>query len=400
MASKEPLKTTIGARLSNIGKNLLILLVSLTLVLGVCELILRVYNPLGFRIRGDKIILPINKKEIIHHEHGLGKLDKVVVHQSNSLGFRGPEPPADFSRALTIVTVGGSTTECFDLAEDKTWSHRLGVDLQHDFQPLWLNNAGLSGNSTFGHYILIQDYLVKLKPKVVIFLVGINDLGIRDERDFDQRIHGFNARSLERFLASAAVHSELAAAALNLYRFYFPKSVMINNQNDPQEIDLKKLPDFRVTPENLIAIIEDHRDHYLGPYKNRLEKLITICREHHMVPVLLTQPVLYGDVVDKATGVSLGHKFVAKDMDGATAWDVLELYNEVTRQVGRERGVLVIDLARQMPKNSLYFYDLMHYTNAGAARMAEIIAAPLTPFLAQKFPSFYKGGLTPRAAAP
>jgi hypothetical protein len=98
--------------------------------------------------------------------------------------------------------------------------------------------------------------------------------------------------------------------------------------------------------------------------------------------------------------VSLGHKFVAKDMDGATAWDVLELYNEVTREVGRERGVLVIDLARQMPKNSLYFYDLMHYTNAGAAKMAEIIAAQLTPFLAQKFPSYYKGNLPPRAAAP
>ena len=55
-------------------------------------MILRVYNPLGFRIKGDKIILPINKKEIIHHEHGLGKLDRVVVHQSNSLGFRGLSP--------------------------------------------------------------------------------------------------------------------------------------------------------------------------------------------------------------------------------------------------------------------------------------------------------------------
>ena len=123
------------ARLGNIGKNLLVLLISLILVLGLCELILRVYNPLGFRIKGDKIILPINKKEIIHHEHGLGKLDKVVVHQSNSLGFRGPEPPADFSRDLTIVTVGGSTTECYDLAENQTWPHDLGVNLQRRLQP-------------------------------------------------------------------------------------------------------------------------------------------------------------------------------------------------------------------------------------------------------------------------
>ena len=84
-------------------------------------------------------------------------------------------------------------------------------------------------------------------------------------------------------------------------------------------------------------MIKDHQDHYLRPYKARLEKLITICREHNILPVLLTQPVLYGEGVDEASGVDLGHRFVAKDMDGATAWQVLELYNDVTREVGREQ---------------------------------------------------------------
>ncbi|MGA9754013.1 MAG: SGNH/GDSL hydrolase family protein, partial [Desulfobaccales bacterium] len=274
-----------------------------------------------------------------------------------------------------------------------------GLDLQRDFTHLWLNNGGLSGNSTFGHYILMQDYLVKLQPKVVIFLVGINDVGIRGERDFDQMIQGFNARSLERFLASAAVHSELASAALNLYRFYFPKSVMMNNQNKPQEIDFKTLPHLDVSAEANAAIIKEHRDRYLGPYKARLEKLITLCREHTIMPVLVTQPVLYGEVVDEATGVDLGHRFVSKDMNGATAWQVLELYNDVTREVGRERGVLVIDLAREMPKNSTYYYDLMHYTNAGAARVGEIIYTHLRPVLAQKFPAYYQGSTVPPDAA-
>ncbi|MFA4901930.1 MAG: SGNH/GDSL hydrolase family protein [Desulfobaccales bacterium] len=359
---------------------------------------MRIYNPLGFRIKGNKLILPINKKETIHHEHGLGKLDQVVIHQRNSLGFRGPEPPADFAKDLTIITVGGSTTECFDLAEDKTWPHDLGVQLKRDFTHLWLNNAGLSGNSTFGHYILMQDYLVKLQPKVALFLVGINDVGLQSERDFDERIHELNFRSLERFLASAAVHSELATAALNLYRFYFPKSVMINNQNDPQETDLRKLAPFEVSKEAQAAIIKDHQDHYVGPYRQRLEKLLAICREHNIIPVLLTQPVLYGKSVDPTTGVNLGHKFVAKDMDGATGWQVLELYNDVTRQVGRDQGVLVIDLAREMPKDSRYYYDLMHYTNAGADKMADLIAGQLTPFLARKFPQYYKGPAAPHAA--
>jgi lysophospholipase L1-like esterase len=400
MVVGEVSKTTLSHKLVNLCKNLLVLLISLVLVLCFCELVLRVYNPLGFRIKGNKIILPINKKEIIHHEHGLGKLDKVVIVQRNSLGFRGPEPPADFARSLTIATVGGSTTECLDLAEDKTWPHDLGVRLKPNFKHLWIDNAGLSGNSTFGHYILMQDYLVKLQPKVVLFLVGINDVGLKSERDFDERIHEINFRSLERFLASAAVHSELATAALNLYRFYFPKSVMINNQNDPQETDLRKLLPFSVSHEEQDAIIKDHQDHYLSAYKNRLEKLIAICQEHNIIPVLLTQPVLYGNSVDPTTGVNLGHKFVAKDMDGATGWQVLELYNDVTRHVGRDRGVLVIDLAREMPKDSRYYYDLMHYTNPGAEKVADLIAAQLTPLLARKFPQYYKESTTSRTATP
>jgi lysophospholipase L1-like esterase len=382
---------TKGDRLSNFGKNLIVLVISLVIVLGFCELMLRVYNPLGFRIKGNKIILPINKKEIIHHEHGLGKLDRVVVNQRNSLGFRGPEPPADLGEYLSIVTVGGSTTECLDLAEDKTWPHVLGVNLAHNFKHLWLNNAGLSGNSTFGHYILMQDYLTKLQPKVALFLVGINDVGLHSERDFDERIHKANFRSLERILASAAVHSEVAAAALNLYRFYFPKSAIINNQNDPQETDFSKLRNFAVSPPAQAGIIKDHQEHYLTPYRQRLEKLLILCREHNIIPVLVTQPVLYGNNVDPATGVDLAHKFVATDMDGATAWQVLELYNNVTRQVGREQGVLVIDLAREMPKDSRYYFDLMHYTNAGAEKVGDLIAAQLSPYLAQKFPAYYQG---------
>ena len=164
-----------------------------------------------------------------------------------------------------------------------------------------------------------------------------------------------------------------------------------------EHIDLKKLPDFKVSPKNLVAIIQDHREHYLGPYKQRLEKLIIICRDRGIMPVLVTQPVLYGDIVDETTGVALGHKFVAKDIDGATAWDILELYNDVTRQVGREQGVPVIDLAREMPKDSRYYFDLMHYTNAGAAKLADLIDAGLTPVLAQRFPQYYRGAAAPRS---
>jgi hypothetical protein len=50
----------------------------------------------------------------------------------------------------------------------------------------------------------------------------------------------------------------------------------------------------------------------------------------------------------------------------------------------------VIDLAREMPKSSRYYYDLMHFSNEGNDRLAAIVARELTPFLAEKYPNFLK----------
>lgn len=54
---------------------------------------------------------------------------------------------------LTIISVGGSTTECFYISDDKTWTHILGMKLKSVFTRVWINNAGLDGHSTFGHII-------------------------------------------------------------------------------------------------------------------------------------------------------------------------------------------------------------------------------------------------------
>jgi hypothetical protein len=201
-------------------------------------------------------------------------------------------------------------------------------------------------------------------------------------------------------LASLANYSELAAASLNIYRYYFPKSVMAVAARDMGEIDLKSYSNLEVTPDRQQAIKQLHRENYLKPFGERIQELIALSRAHGMDPVFLTQPVLYGPGVDDLTGINLAALRVTPDMNGELGWEVLELYNDVVRQRGREAGVLVIDLAREMPKNSAYYYDLMHYTNAGAALVADIVAAHLTPFLARKFPVYYQGSASPAPAIP
>lgn len=382
-------KATKFTKLNNLAKNISLVFISLIIALGICEVALRIYNPLGFRIKGNDIILPVNKTEILHHEK-CTKIDALVVHHNNSLGFKGAEPPKDFADWLTMVAVGGSTTECLEIAADKTWPHQLGVKLQQDFSKLWMNNAGFCGHSTYGHYILMQNFIAKLKPKVAVFLIGINEVGVSNPREFDTRMSTrISLRSMDQFLSTVAYRSEVASVVLNLYRYVFPKSVQAIGQRDMGELDLTTLPTLELTAEEQAAILKTHAEQFVPAFEVRLRRLLKVTRENGIDPVLLTQPVVYGQGRDEATGVDLGKIVVANGMNGEVGWQVLELYNGVTRRVGAEEGILVIDEAQQMPKDSRYYYDLMHFSNAGAEKFAGIAARGLSPYLAQKFSRFH-----------
>ncbi len=376
--------------LRNFGKNLLLVFFSLAFALGLVEIALRIHNPLGFSMKGYEIILPTNKNEVIYHR-SWSKLDQTVYVHRNSLGFRGDEPPPDLDRHLGIVTVGGSTTICFELADNKTWAYVLGEKLKKNFHGLWINNAGLAGHSTFGHIILMENFIVKLRPKVVVFLVGVNDTGVDRENRVDKSIYqGLrwdSFRSLERFSGALAGHSEVAAAILNLKRYYFPKVTWAPPQ---REINLETEPTQEMSAETKAALERDFRGKYPKLYEMRLHTLIRICRENNILPVLMTQPALYGNCFDDVTGVDLSKIRIKEGINSGFYWDILEIINGVTRKVAQEEKVLLIDLAREVPKSSKYYYDLVHYDNVGAAKVGSIIYQNLYPYLAEKFPQYLR----------
>jgi lysophospholipase L1-like esterase len=370
--------------LRNFGKNLLLVFLSLVLALGVVEIALRIHNPMGFSMKGYKIILPAYKGEVIHHSPG-SKLDRTVYLHRNSLGFRGDEPPRDLDRYLSIVAVGGSTTICFELADNKTWVHVLGEKLKNNFHELWINNAGLAGHSTFGHIILMENFIGKLKPKVVVFLVGHNE-GISHENATDTSINkGLrwdSFRSLERLAGALADYSEVAAAILNLKRYYFPK---INWVPPQREMNLKTEPTLEMSDATRAALKQEYTAKNSHPYELRLKTLIRICRENQILPVFVTQPALCGPAIDDVTGVDLSKIRFKGGVNSGFFWEIFEINNEITRKVAREEKVLLIDLARELPKSSKYYYDLTHYDNLGAEKVADIIYQKLCPYLTQNF---------------
>ena len=56
-------------------------------------------------------------------------------------------------------------------------------------------------------------------------------------------------------------------------------------------------------------------------------------------------------------------------------------FNDTIRQVGRKNGVLVIDLAKEVPPDKKHLYDMVHFNDAGSIYAAKIIAARLKPLI-------------------
>jgi hypothetical protein len=246
---------------------------------------------------------------------------------------------------------------------------------------LWVNNAGLDGHSTYGHLVLMEDQIAKLHPKIAIFLIGANDVGRDPEVEFDaENVKGsVSFRSPTAFIKSLSPYSEVASLVAGLYR----SANAYKHGLMHQKIDLKDFHPTGTLPPGTeeTYLAEYAAPHYLAGYEDRIKKLISVSRSNQIDPILVTQPLLEGGGIDDVTGVDLATIEVGPNRSGKMAWDLQEVYNDVTRGVGREQNVQVIDLARRLPKSSRNFYDFIHFTNEGAQAVADILAQDLCPSL-------------------
>ncbi len=371
-------------------KKAIYLVLTLCLGLGLAfvalEIALRIHDPFGFRVQGDKINLPRWRQYTIQNTQ-FPQLDPVIIHHKNSLGFRGPEPPADFTNYLTVVAVGGSTTEDFYLSDGQDWPNVLRRRLEPFFNRFWMNNAGFNGHSTFGHIVLLEDYLGKLKPRVAIFLVGANDCGRVDMKWQDDFFLKNKAgiSSVKDVAKWLSAYSKVVDLIINLNRHYAAIKLGVIER---KKIDLPALVMTKPTPPEMRdEILEQDRRDSLPGYQQRIRRILELCREKGIEPVLITQPMLYGPAKDDVTGVDLGLCRVT-EYDGNTAWLRMEQFNDVVRRIAAEQNVPLIDLAREMPKSSKYYYDWGHYTKVGAEIVADLVCSHLKSYLEQKYPEY------------
>lgn len=337
------------------------------------------------------------------------KADSFIKITRNSLGLRGEEFDSK-KHKVKILTVGGSTTECIILSDGTTWPDLL----QKKFidSNIWVGNGGVNGQSTFGHIPYLRDHYLKLKPDIVIFLIGANELNKYYLNDQGRPAYDFGREEpyqYNKFFPDPSIGATTLGQVFwhKLYEYKNYSKILLNivelrsrkltekynlghvhnldllnnkhiqqaevlSQNYEFEVDLKKLKNVNVNPDRLENELKKQMDHR-SMVRANIETLIKISLENNIIPIFVTQPALFGPQIDPRTKVNLGtmilqagNALVGPGFSGNEMWSMQEVYNDITRDLASKRNIPLIDLASLMPKDSLYYYDYVHFSKPGA----------------------------------
>jgi lysophospholipase L1-like esterase len=125
---------------------------------------------------------------------------------------------------------------------------------------------------------------------------------------------------------------------------------------------------FRTVPDDRAALFE--RD---------LERFVTAVEQGGAIPVLVTHAVPFAGAPapDQEALMEAWRRYYPR----ATTPTLLAFDSAsaaIVRRVGAERGVPVVDAAGALNGQRAVFADFTHFTDSGAGRMADLLAAQVT----------------------
>lgn len=342
-------------------KNIAALLFGTGVALVILELFLHIYNPFQIKIRGEKISLPCNQKYEFEKVSFRG-LDSHIVHTKNKQGFRGPDWNSDAT--YRILFVGGSTTECYYLSDGKDWpSVCMQLVQQNAKRTFTFANAGLDGHSTRGHILLLRDFIKKINPTHVVFLIGANDVASDELNKFENENLNQNKRFLQNF--------EL----YNIYHNYKMSKLAKKRGVSHRAVDFANLKSIQdSTPCKIPALTEE-----LENYKSRVKTLIEICNENKCTPVFISQTSMASPTSDDLQN-SMYWNLPFQNNTLGCYYRTLHAYNAALQAISTEHKVSFIN-GEKLGADTNYFYDYFHFTNAGSVAMGKFVSQELKSIL-------------------
>lgn len=117
----------------------------------------------------------------------------------------------------------------------------------------------------------------------------------------------------------------------------------------------------------------------IAGYEKLVGEILDLCREKGITPIIVKQPLYFGEVreplQDREAMAAIGERIKAEgelSYEEAYYWLQSHLL-DVLDAMAALRGFISVDPVGDMELRQEYFYDIVHLSEAGNARLAEII---------------------------
>lgn len=280
--------------------------------------------------------------------------------------------------AHKMIVFGGSTTACFALTQEKTWSALLEKKLGDSY---WVGNFGRPGNSSNHHVLQFEHILEKPElndTKTVLIMQGVNDFVaylISSERYInspEKKLKKFSFQHIPDdhlpFYKQLTLY-KLASRAKRNISFYF-------NHSDHLTTAVVNIKELRKQSK----IIEELPDLTAGlaHYEKNIKNLIQQAKEKNVKLIFVTQATMWKpDLEQKYEDLILTSGFANNEAFYSTKalYTGMEVFNERLMKVCDQHNITYLDL--KLPKTTESFYDDFHFNESGA----ELTSDKLSEFL-------------------
>jgi hypothetical protein len=272
---------------------------------------------------------------------------------------------------LSLVFLGGSTTECMFVDEENRFPFVAGVILEQETgKKINSYNGGMSGINTLNCIDILVNKVLPLKPRVVVFMENINDLSTLlyegtywNKNTWRSPIQTLHKRESLALLLKEIYIPNITAAYKNL------TLTLLRGEQDQFAAYRGKKPQV-------------DKDKLNQEFAMNLQTIVDICKVRGIIPVLMTQANRITDRPDQVVKTYVGRFGEHASLGYKDFKEIYDSFNATIRQVGQRNQVLVIDLAAEIPPDKTYIYDMVHLNDTGSRYAAGLIAARLKSVIA------------------
>jgi hypothetical protein len=311
-----------------------------------------------------------------HLDYSDGYLERRAYrYEADAAGFLMPSRVHEHAD-VTIIFQGGSTTEAVFVDPELRFPYLAGRLLEQAIgRPVNAYNAAVSGSYTLDSINALLNKHAALRPTFVVMMEAINDLQtlIFNHNDYYGRVRntveGIEQRRGRR---TPGLGDSLAQLGTAIGRRTVPNLIA------QATAAVRKARGQSAVPDEFAHVRHERRtaapDQIRARFRRNVELWVDVARAFGITPILMTQMSRFRDDAP-AWRAHIRASIEAKTcVPFDLSRQLHEGLNQVLRDVGASRQVLVIDLERRIPQRSEFIHDLVHFNGNGSRLAARIIS--------------------------